>query len=119
MSKGSFLCLYAGEIISTVEARRRWERQKAAGQGNYILVINEHISVTGVQQTLKTTVDPTKIGNVGRFMSMTAYCLCPSLQLTAAANRPCLPTADYACDAPGPSGRQYRSTACPVSRKGD
>ena len=75
MAKGSFLCLYAGEIISTKEARQRWQKQKANGEGNYILVINEHITVADKQQTLKTTVDPTRIGNIGRFMSWW-YLLC-------------------------------------------
>lgn len=73
LRKGSFLCIYAGEIISTKKARERWAHQKATGAGNYVLVINEHIIAGGRQETLKTTVDPTFVGNIGRFMSRRTY----------------------------------------------
>lgn len=67
--KGSFLCLYAGEVISTGEARRRWQNQLLHGKDNYILVVKEVTTQQGRTQVLKTTVDPTKIGNIGRFMN--------------------------------------------------
>lgn len=78
--KGSFLCTYSGQILSTAEARQRWTRQAETGEDNYILVLKETISSNdGRQQTLKTVVDPTEVGNVGRFMSA---CL-PNLQCAA------------------------------------
>ena len=73
--KGSFLCTYSGQILSTAEARQRWARQADTGEGNYILVLKETISSDdGRLQTLKTIVDPTYVGNLGRFMSEWRAC---------------------------------------------
>lgn len=79
IKKGSFLCLYAGEVISTKEARERWRDQLEQGRDNYILVIKEVTSRGDRQEVLKTTVDPTRIGNVGRFMSEQRRAECVSL----------------------------------------
>lgn len=70
IKKGQFLCIYAGELISTSEARTRWAKQKANGESNYILVMREVIrDSNGGEQVLKTTIDPRYTGNIGRFMS--------------------------------------------------
>ncbi|KAG0150288.1 hypothetical protein CROQUDRAFT_211969 [Cronartium quercuum f. sp. fusiforme G11] len=63
--KGQFVCIYAGEVIDSNEARRRWREQSEQSKGNYILVIRE---VTA-QFTWTTIVDPTHRGNIGRFIN--------------------------------------------------
>lgn len=65
LTKGEFVCIYAGEIISTLEAEKRWQAQSEKGQGNYILTLKE----TYQDKIIKTQIDPTTIGNVGRFIS--------------------------------------------------
>lgn len=62
--KGDFICEYAGEVLSKEEARSRAEA--SIGKINYIFVLNEHLSEGHV---LKTYVDPTVIGNIGRYVN--------------------------------------------------
>jgi histone-lysine N-methyltransferase SETMAR len=62
--KGEFICEYAGEILSMVEAKCR--AQANVGKMNYIFVLNEYLSQGHV---LKTYVDPTMIGNIGRYVN--------------------------------------------------
>lgn len=62
--KGEFICEYAGEVLSMVEAKCR--AQANIGKMNYIFVLNEHLSQGHV---LKTYVDPTMIGNIGRYIN--------------------------------------------------
>ena len=66
ITEGQFLCLYAGEIISSTEAARRWQVQRKTQADNFILVVRE-----GSQDgsALRTIVDPTRVGNIGRFLS--------------------------------------------------
>uniref|UniRef100_A0A8D0DWX1 Histone-lysine N-methyltransferase SETMAR n=1 Tax=Salvator merianae TaxID=96440 RepID=A0A8D0DWX1_SALMN len=63
--KGRFVCEYAGEILNFREAYRRI-RLQSSSDSNYIIVIREHLS-NG--QVIETFVDPTYIGNVGRFLN--------------------------------------------------
>ncbi|NXM72946.1 SETMR methyltransferase, partial [Serilophus lunatus] len=63
--RGSFVCEYAGEVLGAAEARRRLEAQ-GPGQPNYILALREHLHGGRV---LHTFVDPTRVGNVGRFLN--------------------------------------------------
>ena len=63
---GAFVCSYSGEVIGVEEARRRLAEQDACGKDNYILVLREHFS-GGL--TILTCVDPTRVGNVGRFLN--------------------------------------------------
>jgi hypothetical protein len=58
ISKGSFICTYAGELLSTTEARQRWARQAERGQGNYIFSLRER-----GRETIH--IDPTRIGGIG------------------------------------------------------
>lgn len=60
--KGQFVCEYAGEIISSEEAiaRRSFDEHH-----NYIFSLNEF--VTG--SVIKTIVDATRIGNIGRYIN--------------------------------------------------
>lgn len=61
---GAFVCEYAGEIISSDEARKRSLAQRKEDM-NYIITVNEHCK-SGV---IKTHVDPRNFGNVGRFLN--------------------------------------------------
>ncbi|XP_044512763.1 histone-lysine N-methyltransferase SETMAR [Gracilinanus agilis] len=63
--KGRFVCEYAGEILGTLEARRRIQQQ-TKHDSNYIIAVREHIC-NG--QIIETFMDPTHIGNVGRFLN--------------------------------------------------
>lgn len=62
LPKGSFVCLYAGEYLTTSEAKRRWSiRHARAGEGNYILTLR----LPGQ----RIHIDPRNKGNVGRFFN--------------------------------------------------
>ena len=62
VERGTFICLYAGEYLSTEEANARWSTiNKKKGEGNYILTLrlpNQRIHI-----------DPRYKGNVGRFFN--------------------------------------------------
>lgn len=62
--KLSFVCEYAGEILSCESASERAKKQTKEDM-NYIFVLREHCS-TGI---VGTYLDPTYIGNVGRFVN--------------------------------------------------
>lgn len=64
IERNAFVCEYAGEIISLEVAKSR-TKARADGEPNYILTVSEH-TADGV---LVTYVDPTLIGNVGRFIN--------------------------------------------------
>ncbi|KAK9406078.1 SETMAR: Histone-lysine N-methyltransferase SETMAR [Crotalus adamanteus] len=63
--KGRFVCEYAGEILDIQEARKRIQLQTSC-DSNYIIAVREHL-YDGT--TIETFVDPTYIGNVGRFLN--------------------------------------------------
>lgn len=63
--KGRFVCEYAGEILGFSEVQRRIHLQ-TAHDPNYIIAIREHI-YNG--QVMETFVDPTYVGNIGRFLN--------------------------------------------------
>lgn len=62
---GRFVCEYAGEVLGFAEARRRIQAQTAQDP-NYIIAVREHLHDGRVMETF---VDPTHIGNVGRFLN--------------------------------------------------
>lgn len=62
---GTFVCEYAGEVISFQEARRRQFAQKSV-ENNYIIAVREH---AGKGFMTETFVDPALVGNVGRFLN--------------------------------------------------
>ncbi|CAG8566151.1 2203_t:CDS:2 [Ambispora gerdemannii] len=68
IKQGQFVCEYAGEIIKTDEARRRWRSYKSdyGITDNYIFCIREHI---GKDRVLRTNIDPTRVGNIGRYIN--------------------------------------------------
>ncbi|KAJ7316985.1 hypothetical protein JRQ81_003147 [Phrynocephalus forsythii] len=63
--KGRFVCEYAGEILDFQEARRRI-RLQTVSDPNYIIALREHLWDGRIMETY---VDPTHIGNVGRFLN--------------------------------------------------
>ncbi|RVE72444.1 hypothetical protein OJAV_G00042520 [Oryzias javanicus] len=63
--RGTFVCEYAGEVVSFAEARRR-QLNQSAEENNYIIAVMEH---AGSGSVTKTFVDPTRVGNVGRFLN--------------------------------------------------
>lgn len=65
IKKGSFICEYAGEVISESEAKRRFECNKTLGKMNYVFCINEHFG----ERNYKTFIDPSVFGNIGRYIN--------------------------------------------------
>ncbi|NXU19549.1 SETMR methyltransferase, partial [Pardalotus punctatus] len=63
--EGGFVCEYAGEVLGFAEAQRRAQAQTAQDP-NYIIAVREHLHDGRVMETF---VDPTRIGNVGRFLN--------------------------------------------------
>lgn len=63
--KGTFICEYAGELLTRNQALLRSEENEAQGKMNYIFCLNEH-TYEGVIQTF---VDPSKFGNIGRYIN--------------------------------------------------
>ncbi|KAM4721696.1 histone-lysine N-methyltransferase SETMAR [Rhinophrynus dorsalis] len=63
--RGRFVCEYAGEVLGQEEARSRIQSQNPSAN-NYIIAVYEHLQGG---QTLKTFIDPTHKGNVGRFLN--------------------------------------------------
>ncbi|XP_027602191.1 histone-lysine N-methyltransferase SETMAR [Pipra filicauda] len=63
--RGTFVCEYAGEVLGMAEARRRI-RAQSPQDSNYIIAVREHLHDGRVLQTF---VDPTRVGNVGRFLN--------------------------------------------------
>ncbi|XP_006237058.1 histone-lysine N-methyltransferase SETMAR isoform X1 [Rattus norvegicus] len=63
--KGRFVCEYAGEVLGFSEVQRRIHLQ-TAHDPNYIIALREH---TYNGQVMETFVDPTYIGNIGRFLN--------------------------------------------------
>lgn len=61
VTKGQFVCEYAGEVISEQEAVLRNKEDKG---GNYLLFVKE---ATGQKHLPTFVIDPTCIGNIGRY----------------------------------------------------
>jgi histone-lysine N-methyltransferase SETMAR len=64
LRRGQFVCEYAGELISSAEVSRRHDERR--GRANYQMSVVEHSS-NGLM--LRTNLDPTACGNVGRFIN--------------------------------------------------
>ncbi|XP_059185634.1 histone-lysine N-methyltransferase SETMAR [Centropristis striata] len=62
---GTFVCEYAGEVISFKEARCRQLSQRSE-DNNYIIAVREHAGTGCITETF---VDPAVVGNVGRFLN--------------------------------------------------
>ena len=71
LQRGSFLCEYAGELLSSSEAKHR-RASAAASDPNYLMLVNERRlggDGDGSPCSLRTIIDPTLRGNVGRFLN--------------------------------------------------
>ncbi|KAM5148018.1 histone-lysine N-methyltransferase SETMAR [Mantella aurantiaca] len=62
---GRFVCEYAGEVLGHEEACLR-ARSRDPASNNYLIAVREHLHGG---RTLRTYVDPTRTGNVGRFLN--------------------------------------------------
>ncbi|CAH0406078.1 unnamed protein product [Chilo suppressalis] len=62
---GSFICEYAGEIITKDQAALRQGYNALNGKMNYVFCLNEHCDTNSFQ----TFVDPSFIGNIGRYIN--------------------------------------------------
>ncbi|XP_017083882.1 probable histone-lysine N-methyltransferase set-23 [Drosophila eugracilis] len=66
ISKGGYICEYAGELLTPSEAKKRLLYNEENGLMNYILVLNEYASEKKQQVTI---VDPSRRGNIGRYLN--------------------------------------------------
>ncbi|XP_030755592.1 probable histone-lysine N-methyltransferase set-23 [Sitophilus oryzae] len=62
---GNFICEYAGEIISEVEASMRFKINARVQRMNYIFCVDEYFG----DKNIKTFIDPTFYGNIGRYLN--------------------------------------------------
>ncbi|EIE24024.1 SET domain-containing protein, partial [Coccomyxa subellipsoidea C-169] len=70
IAQGTFVCQYAGELISTAEAKQRlafYDSQKAPCTGHALLVVREWLP--SGDACLRINIDATRIGNVARFFN--------------------------------------------------
>ncbi|XP_022147802.1 histone-lysine N-methyltransferase SUVR3 isoform X2 [Momordica charantia] len=71
IQEGSFVCEYAGELLTTGEARRRQKLYDARALGgrfaSSLLVVREHLPSGNA--CLRINIDATQIGNVARFIN--------------------------------------------------
>lgn len=70
--KGSFVCEYAGEILSKEEAMERHKTNDENQCMNYIICLNErpiHSGTDEVCAVIQTFIDPSRIGNIGRYLN--------------------------------------------------
>lgn len=63
--KGSFICEYAGEVITSSEALQKSKLNQSLGRMNYILEFHEHFG----SRIEITYIDPSQIGNIGRYLN--------------------------------------------------
>ena len=68
ISRNSFVCEYAGEVLSTEEVKQRLEKFRPNSHF-YLFVLNEYVHKNNDFEVLKTYVDPTYIGNAARFIN--------------------------------------------------
>ncbi|KAL9670870.1 hypothetical protein QQ045_008429 [Rhodiola kirilowii] len=71
IQRGQFVCEYAGELLTTNEARRRQaiydQCSKNCQSSSALLVVREHLP--SGKACLRINIDATKVGNVGRFIN--------------------------------------------------
>ena len=81
VNEGTFLFEYLGDLISTVEAKERWKRQRILKSKNYIMSLKEHY---GEDMTIVTRLDASEYGNISRFVnhSCDANCRIESVRVS-------------------------------------
>lgn len=75
VQKGSFICEYAGEILTKSEAIRRDKKNQKDQKMNYIFCLNE-ISSDTKTSTIQTFIDPSLKGNIGRYINHSCEANC-------------------------------------------
>ncbi|CAG9772117.1 unnamed protein product [Ceutorhynchus assimilis] len=65
INSGNFVCEYVGEIISEKEASTRFKINAKHKRMNYIFCIDEYFG----ENNIKTFIDPTVYGNIGRYIN--------------------------------------------------
>ncbi|KAJ0181310.1 hypothetical protein K1T71_003395 [Dendrolimus kikuchii] len=63
--KGTFVCEYAGELLTKSQAIARYKNNLLNGMSNYIFCLNEYSNGNALQ----TFVDPSHFGNIGRYIN--------------------------------------------------
>ncbi|KAG8376416.1 hypothetical protein BUALT_Bualt09G0061200 [Buddleja alternifolia] len=64
---GKFVCEYAGELLSTKEARQRQQAYDELSSTPALLVVKEHLPSGNT--CMRINIDATRIGNVARFIN--------------------------------------------------
>lgn len=67
--KGSFICEYAGEILCKEEATLRSQINDENQRMNYIICLNERPIGGEHKEAIQTFIDPSQIGNIGRYLN--------------------------------------------------
>ncbi len=67
--RGTFVCEYAGELVSSEEATRRHRLREETAASNYIMSVREHVGGPSGRRVLTTHIDPSRRGNVGRYLN--------------------------------------------------
>ncbi|KAL5708722.1 [histone H3]-lysine(4) N-trimethyltransferase [Ranunculus cassubicifolius] len=69
--QGDFICEYAGELLSTPEARRRQQKyDELSANGHFssaLLVVREHLP--SGEACFRINIDATRVGNIARFIN--------------------------------------------------
>ncbi|XP_055325943.1 probable histone-lysine N-methyltransferase set-23 [Sitodiplosis mosellana] len=83
--KGGFICEYAGEVLCKEEATIRSRTNDENGRMNYIICLNERPIGCGDGEAIQTFIDPSRIGNIGRYLnhSCDANCQIISVRVDA------------------------------------
>lgn len=68
ISEGAFICEYAGELLTKNEALRRIRHIDATNDMNYLICLNER-SMADSSSRIETFVDPSRVGNIGRYLN--------------------------------------------------
>lgn len=73
ITQGAFICEYAGELLTKNEALRRIRRIDDTNEMNYLICLNERSTDDsdgkGSSNKIVTYVDPSRIGNIGRYLN--------------------------------------------------
>ncbi|KAL0458624.1 UNVERIFIED_CONTAM: Histone-lysine N-methyltransferase SUVR3 [Sesamum latifolium] len=71
LPSGQLVCEYAGELLSTKEARQRQQTYEKNASMGYLtparLVVKEHLPFG--KTCMKINIDATRIGNIARFIN--------------------------------------------------
>ncbi|EFJ34579.1 hypothetical protein SELMODRAFT_166928 [Selaginella moellendorffii] len=64
---GAFICEYAGELLTTKEARKRHQTYDQSPRATSLLVVREHLPKGDA--CLRFNIDATNVGNIARFIN--------------------------------------------------